>query len=79
MKVGTALEPRHGGWPAVPCQLSQGEQYLPGFVLGDLSERTALKNAKTMENGLLTTLNTCETSVILQKNPVIFTQWSCPP
>lgn len=44
-----------------------------------LPERTALKNEKTMENGLLTTLKTCETSVILQKNPVIFTHWSCPP
>lgn len=79
VKVDTALGAHCGECPTVPCQLSQVEQYLPGFVLGDLSERAALKNEKTMENGLLTTLKTSETSVILQKNPVIFTQWSCPP
>lgn len=52
VKVGTALGSHYGEQPAVLCQLSEMEQYLSGFVLGELPERTALKNEKSVEKGL---------------------------
>lgn len=50
--MGNALGSHYNEWPAVLCQLSKIKRYLSGFVLGELPERTALKNEKSIKNGL---------------------------
>lgn len=71
MKVSAALGYHCGEGTSVLCQLSEMEQYLSGLVLGELPEKTAWKNEKKHRKWSLTALKTCETSAILQKNPVI--------